>query len=84
VVTGFDNPLTCITCIRCKHILRLLGEVHVAAIDSPIGDVAADAEVRRLTTAGREEIKPGQSVAVVGAPEGGPAHARTVVTTTAA
>ncbi|HEV8639262.1 MAG TPA: hypothetical protein VG370_34065 [Chloroflexota bacterium] len=56
----------------------------MAAIDSPIGDVAADAEVRRLTTAGREEIKPGQSVAVVGAPEGGPAHARTVVTTTAA
>jgi hypothetical protein len=55
-------------------------------VTTPGGDVTAtlaeDAEVRRLTTAGRDEIKPGQAVTVVGAPDGGSARARMVVTIT--
>ena len=52
-------------------------------VTTPNGDVtatlAADAEVRRLTQAGRDEIKAGQTVTVVGGPSG----TRTVVTITA-
>jgi hypothetical protein len=52
-------------------------------VTTPSGDVTAtlatDAEVRRLTTADRDEIKPGQTVTVAS----GPAGARTVVTITA-
>jgi hypothetical protein len=61
-------------------VARIDGSTLV--VTTPNGEVTAtladDAEVRRLTTAGREEIKTGQSITVVG----GSAGARTVVTIT--